>query len=143
MSLPPVDIPESALTYIPDESRPRGGPLPSGLASTQVQLHDLLAHKEAIRGPALDPLHLLLRSSLPDVALRHRDQEEVATVLKAEHDLAFCSQQGGLDSAKKELLLEDLYALGERPPDNAALADAWGQVRVAIANQVQLVAQAA
>ncbi|MFT5585738.1 MAG: hypothetical protein ACI9VR_003331 [Cognaticolwellia sp.] len=143
MSLPPVEIPESALTYLPELSCPPGGPLPAGLASTRVRFHDLLAHKEAIRGPALDPLHLLLRSTFPDVALRHRIPEEVAVVLKAEHDLAFCSQLGTMDSASRKVLLEDFDALGEHPPDNATLAVAWGQVRMAIADRVQMLAQAA
>ncbi len=138
MSLPPIDIPESALTYVPELTLPVGGPLPSGLASTRVRFHDIQAHKEALRGPALDPLHLLLRSTLPDAALRHRVPEEVAAVLKATHDLAFCSQQITISSITKELLLRDYYGLGDVPPDNAPLAAAWCQVRIDIADRLQM-----
>ena len=143
MSLPPIDIPESALTYVPELTLPAGGPLPASLASAQVRLHDLMAHKEALRGPALDPLHLLLRSTLPDVALRHRVPEEVAAVLKAGHDLAFCSQQVTISSATKEMLLQDFYGLGDVPPDNAPLAAAWDQVRTDIADRLQMAGPAA
>ena len=140
MSLPPIDIPESALTYVPELTLPAGGPLPNGLASTRVRFHDIVAHKEALRGPALDPLHLLLRSTLPAAALRHRVPEEVAAVLKAGHDLAFCSQQVTISSATKEMLLQDFYGLGDVPPDNAPLAAAWGQVRTDIADRLQMAA---
>lgn len=143
MSLPPVDIPESALTYLPELSRPSGGPLPANLASARVQGHDLQAHREALRGPALDPLHLLLRSTLPDAALRHRIPEEVAAILKAEHDLARSPQERLLDSAAKESLLDDLDLLGDHPPDNTALAASWERVRNAIEVRLQPWAQAA
>lgn len=143
MSLPPVDIPESALTYLPELSRPRAGPLPASVASARVKGHDLHAHREALRGPALDPLHLLLRSTLSEKALRHRIPDEVAAVLKAEHDLARSTQQGGLDSEKKEALLDDLELLGDQPPDNANLAVSWHRVRNAIQQLLQPVAQAA
>lgn len=139
----PIDIPASELVYLPETTRPKNAPLPAELASTTVRPRTLAAHQEALRGPALDPLHLLLRSSVPDTALRHPDPKPVATLLKCEHDLAWSTGQASHDAQVEALLEEDLVLLSRGVPAHKGLAAAWKRVHAAIEDSLQPFARAA
>lgn len=120
--LPPVSIDTAELSYLATHTRPPGLPLPQGMSHASVQGRSWDEHLASAAGPALDPLHLFLRSGLPPRALRN-EVEACAAILKALHDVMSWSpmNSGSLDT----MLREDLWRLTTHSPDDPQLRDAW------------------
>ncbi|MED5371935.1 MAG: hypothetical protein VX899_13025 [Myxococcota bacterium] len=129
----PEILPSSALTYLPELHRSPSAPLPHLLRSERVQLRSFEEHVEALQGAALDPLHLLLRSSMEPAAFASEDTLAAAAVLKAEHDLAQLSSAAAqLVDGWDAPLQEDLDRLRRHRPRNGVLKRAWHGVMTAI-----------
>lgn len=120
--LPPLPIDAAELSYLPTHTRPRGVPLPQGMAHATVRGRSWDEHLASAAGPALDPLHLFLRSGLPAHALRS-EVEACAAILKALHDVM--SWSPAHCESMDTMLHEDLWRLTTHSPDDPALRDAW------------------
>ena len=110
--------------------------MPLCLVSDQVALHGWREHRDALAGPAFDPVHLFLRSAIPSSAIRG-EEECVAAIVKARHDLAFWKPMvghgfGGSFSGHLRDLYDDLDLLERFPPRRPILRAHWEHARAAI-----------
>lgn len=141
----PAEIPETSLQFLDGPSHQVC--MPSAVLAEEVGLHSFREHQDALAGPAFDPVHLFQRSTIPRAAVRGEEQA-VAAILKARHDLAFWTpmvEHGLADMFSGHL--RDLYAaldLLERfPPRRAALRPHWEAARAELVAALPQAAKAA
>ena len=140
----PEDLPASAVIYLPVLTRPERAPLPPQLRSEKVTVRSFEEHVEALTGPALDPLHLLLRSGLPGPGATIEDKLTLACILKAEHDLALLSGEGAdMQPGWEAPLHENRTRLADCRPTNTALKRAWHGALMALEKALMPAAMAA
>ncbi|HJN75765.1 MAG TPA: hypothetical protein QGF58_17685 [Myxococcota bacterium] len=130
----PDELPESSLEFI--DGVDHGMELPRCVLSDHVNLHGWREHRDALAGPAFDPVHLYLRSTIPTGAIRG-EEECVAAIIKARHDLAFWSPMvghglGGSFSGHMRDLYDDIDLLERFPPRRPILRAHWEQARATL-----------
>ncbi|MCP4917723.1 MAG: hypothetical protein GY913_12430 [Proteobacteria bacterium] len=141
----PTPILESSLQFL--DGPEHSVSMPTALVGEEVALHSFREHQDALAGPAFDPVHLFQRSAIPRAAVRGEEQS-VAAILKARHDLAFWTpmvEHGLADMFSGHL--RDLYAaldLLERfPPRRAVLRPHWEDARAALVGALPRATKAA
>jgi len=141
----PDELPESSLEFL--DAGQDGIEMPHCLVSDSVSLHSWREHRDALAGPAFDPVHLFLRSSIPASAVRG-EEDAVAAILKARHDIAFWTPMlrhglGGSFSGHLRDLYDDLDQLERFPPRRPVLRAHWEHARAALVDALPTARKAA
>ena len=141
----PVELDGSSLEFL--DSGQDDMELPWCLLSDQVALHGWKEHRDALAGPAFDPVHLFVRSSIPAGAIRG-EEDCVAAIIKARHDVAFWKPMvghglGGAFSGHLRDLYDDLDLLERFPPRRPILRAHWEHARAALVDALPAARKAA